>query len=159
MHEAHFLYVITKLLIMKNLLLTGLLLTCIAATLNAQQKHRVKTKDVPPAVQGTFKTEYPDARDAEWILKDGTYKVEFEVRNVDNIAAFDATGKLLSKGIEIKKSELPAAVSSALKARGKAVDDVYKVEKDGNIHYLIELKGNPDGKVMYSAEGQVIEGN
>ena len=144
---------------MKNVLFTMLLLAGFTIALQAQQKVRVKDKDLPSAIQSNFKTEFPDARDAEWIQKDGHYKVEFEVNDVDNIAAFDADGKLISKGIEIKQADIPAAITSAVQAgyAGKAIDEVYKVEKDGKAHYLVELKGDPDTKILYSADGQLIK--
>jgi len=145
---------------MKKLLFT-LLAGFVATTcLNAQQqKEKVKNSDVPAAIQTTFKSTFPDARDAEWILKDGYYKVEFEVNDVDHIAAFDASGKLVSKGMEIKKSELPEAIQTAVKSAhsGRTIDDVYKMEKDGNTHYMVKLNGNPPTKLKYSADGQEIK--
>lgn len=144
---------------MKKTFLAILLTAGLALELSAQEKQVVKDKDLPAAIQTSFRTEFPDARDAEWILKDGHYKVEFEVNDVDNIASFDASGTLISKGIEIRQNELPTAVTSALQSghAGKGIDDVYKMEKDGNIHYLVKFSGNPKTKVVYSADGQEIK--
>ncbi|HRO71398.1 MAG TPA: PepSY-like domain-containing protein [Chitinophagaceae bacterium] len=144
---------------MKKTLLAALLITALSLGLNAQDGQKVKDADLPAAIKTSFQSEFPDARDVEWVLKDGHYKVEFEVKDVDNIAAFDASGKLLKKGIEIKQSELPAAVSSALQSAhaGKDIDDVYKMEKDGTSYYLVKFDGNPKTKVMYSPEGQEIK--
>ncbi len=144
---------------MKKTLLAALLVTALSLGLNAQDAQKVKDADLPAAIKTSFQSEFLDARDVEWVLKDGHYKVEFEVKDVDNIAAFDASGKLLKKGIEIKKSELPAAISSALQSAhsGKDIDDVYKMEKDGTSYYLVKFNGNPKTKVMYSPEGQEIK--
>lgn len=144
---------------MKKAFFATLLMVGLTAGLSAQEKQKVKNTDVPAAIQTSFKTEFPNAKDAEWILKDGHYKVEFEVNDVDNIAAFDASGKLVAKGIEIKRNELPAAVTAALQSAhaGKDIDDVYKMEKDGNTHYLVKFDGNPKTKVVYAADGQEIK--
>lgn len=137
---------------MALLLITGL-------TLSVTAQEKVRDKDVPAAVQTSFKNEYPEASDADWKMKDGHYKAHFKVNGTRQIATFDVSGKMLSKGIEIRENELPDAVTSAVKSAyaGRTIDDVYKVEKDGNINYLVKLNGQPETKILYSADGQVIK--
>jgi thioredoxin-related protein len=144
---------------MKKKLLALLLLTGLTLSVTAQEKEKIDQKDVPMAVLATFKNEYPEAKDMKWKMKEEKYKVEFEVNGTDHIASFDATGKMLSKGIEIKEAELPAAVTTAIQSgyAGRTIDDAYKVEKDSIIHYLVKLNGNPETKILYSADGQVIK--
>lgn len=141
---------------MKKKLFAYLLIAGFALSVSAQEK--IKEKDVPTTVQASFKAGYPEAKDVEWKKKDGTYKAKFKVNDVDNFTSFDAAGKMLSKGMEIKESELPAAVISAVKLAypNRAIDDVYSVEKDGSTNYLVKLKGNPETKNLYSADGQVV---
>ncbi len=144
---------------MKKTFLAALLVTALSLGLSAQDGQKVKDADLPAAIKTSFQSEFPNAGDVEWILKDGHYKVEFEINDVDNIAAFDASGKLIKKGVEIKENELPAAVTSALQSAhaGKGIDDVYKMEKDGTSYYLVKFNGNPKTKVMYSEDGQEIK--
>lgn len=133
-------------------LATGLMLSVIA-------QEKVKDKDVPASVQTTFKTQYPEASDADWKMKDGKYKAHFKVSGTKHMAAFDPSGTLLSTGIEIKESELPAAITAAIKSTyvDRSIDDAYKVDKDGSINYLVTLNGNPETKILYSADGKVME--
>ena len=144
---------------MKKILLAALLMSGLSLCGTAQEKEKIKDKDVPVAVQTTFNAEYPEAKDIEWKLKDGHYKVVFEVNGTNQIASFDSIGKLLSKGIEIKEAELPAAVTSAVRSgyAGRTIDVVYKIEKDGSLNYLVKLNGDPVTKILYSADGQVIK--
>jgi hypothetical protein len=148
-----------KRVFMKKILLALLLITGFTTSISAQEKERIKDKDVPAAVQTSFKNEYPEARDAEWKMKENVYKVHFEVNRTNHMASYDASGKLLSKGIEIQETELPAAVASALKSAyaGRTIDDVYRVEKDGSTNYLVKLDGRPETKILYSADGQIIK--
>ena len=140
--------------------MTAVLVTALVFGASAQNnmQDKLKDKDVPTAVQTSFKTAFPNAKDAEWKMKEGMYKVMFEVDDVDQMAAFDASGKMLSKGTKIQESELPAAVSSAIKGAyaNKNIDEVYRVEKDGGINYLVKLNGM-DKKIMYSADGMVVK--
>jgi hypothetical protein len=142
---------------MKKLLFATLLTT--GLVLGASAQDDIKEKDVPSPVQTSFKSEFPNAKDVEWKLKDGTYKVKFEVGSVDQIASFDASGKRLSKGIKIRISELPAAISSAVKTAyaDRTIDEAYTLEKDGATQYMVKLNGSPETKLVYSADGQLVK--
>lgn len=142
---------------MKKLIFAILLVTGLTQIAAAQEQ--VKESDVPAEVKTGFKNAFPDAKDVEWKMKDGKYKVKFEMNGTDNIAAFDAAGKMLSKGVKIKESELPAAVAAAVKSgyADRTIDDVYKVDKNGTIHYMVKLNGSPETKVAYTADGQVVK--
>lgn len=139
---------------------------CVAAGLaigvNAQQTtdpQPVQDKDVPASIQTSFKGQYPDATMPEWMMKEGKYKVHFKVNDVKQIAAFDETGALLFKGVAVKESELPASISTNTKSvyTGRAIEEVYKLDKNGTVSYLVKLNGKPETKVLYSADGQVIK--
>jgi hypothetical protein len=142
---------------MKKIFFASLLIIGLVLSVSAQEK--VKEKDVPTTVQASFKTGYPEAKDVDWKMKDGNYKAKFKVNGTNHIASFDATGKMLSKGIEIKESELPAAVTHAVRLAyaNRTIDNVYSMEKDGSTNYLVKLKGSPETKVLYSADGQVVK--
>jgi hypothetical protein len=141
---------------MKKILFVGLFTAGLMLSSYAQDN--LKEKDVPPAIQTTFKTEFPNAKDVEWKLKDGKYKVEFEINGLDHFAKYGTDGKIMAKGMKIRTSELPNAVSSAVKSgyADRTIDDVYRVDKDGSAFYLVKLNGNPETKVLYSADGQVV---
>ncbi len=144
---------------MKNKLLALCLAMSIALSVNAQEKMKVKDKDVPATVQSNFKNQYPDASGAEWKIKGDKYKVHFKVNGTKQMAAYDLSGTLISKGVEIKESELPAAISSAAKTTyaDRSIDEIYKVDKDGIVNYLVKLKGDPETRIVYSGDGHEIK--
>jgi hypothetical protein len=141
---------------MKKILFVGLFTA--GLMLGSYAQDNLKEKDVPPAIQTSFKTEFPNAKDVEWKLKDGKYKVEFEINGLDHFAKYGTDGKIMAKGMKIRTSELPNAVATAVKSgyADRTIDDVYRVDKDGSAFYLVKLNGNPETKVMYSADGQVV---
>lgn len=141
---------------MKKILFACLLTAGLMTGTYAQD---VKEKDVPATIQSNFKTGFPNAKDVEWKLKDGKYKVEFEVNGLDHFAKYGADGKLLARGMKIRTSELPNAVTTAIKGSyaARMIDDAYRVDKDGSAFYLIKLKGDPETKVLYTADGQVAK--
>jgi hypothetical protein len=119
----------------------------------------IKEKDVPATLLTTFKTAFPNAKDVEWKLKDGKYKVEFELNGLDHFAKYGTDGKLIARGMKIRTSELPNAVTTAIKDAyaARMIDDAYRVDKDGAAFYLVKLKGDPETKVLYTADGQVAK--
>ncbi len=127
--------------------------------LGSYAQDNLKDKDLPPAILSSFKTEFPNAKDIEWKMKDGKYKVEFEVNGLDHFAKYGTDGKLMAKGMKIRTSELPNAVATSVKNTyaDRTIDDVYRVDKDGSAFYLVKLDGDPETKVLYSADGQVAK--
>lgn len=146
-----------KLLRMKKILFVGLLTT--GFMLGSFAQDNLKEKDVPPAIQTSFKTEFSNARDIEWKLKDGKYKAEFEVNGLKHFAKYGTDGKLMARGMKIRTSELPNAVATSVKNTyaDRTIDNVYRVDKNGAVYYQVKLDGNPDTKVLYSADGQVAK--
>ena len=119
----------------------------------------MKESDVPTAVKTSFKTTFPNAKDVDWKMKEGKYKVAFEISGLDHMASFGADGKMIARGMKIRRSELPSAVSSAVKSAyaNREIDDVYRVDKNGSAYYLVKLDGEPETKIMYSTDGQVVK--
>lgn len=142
---------------MKKIIFAILFVTGLTQVVAAQDK--IQESDVPAVVQTSFKNSYPNAKDIEWKMKDGTYKAKFQVNGTENIAAFDAAGKLLSKGVKINESELPTAVSAAVKSgyANRTIDNVYMVEKKGTTHYMVKFSGTPETKAVYTADGQLVK--
>lgn len=142
---------------MKKIFFLGLLTAGLMAGAYAQND--VKEKDVPAAVSASFKSTFSNAKDVEWKLKDGKYKAKFEVNGLDHFAKYGADGKLLARGMKIRTSEIPNAVSTAVKDTyaARMIDDVYRVDRNGAAFYLVKLKGDPETKVLYTADGQVAK--
>lgn len=154
---------------MKKLLFITAIGILTALNINAQEKDmkdhkthekmKVKDKDVPQSVKSAFESLFPGASDVDWKMKNGNYKADFDMGRTDYIAELTPSGELVSKGMEIKKNELPTLVSDAVKAEfaNHTIDEVYRIEKSANIYYLVELDGNPDRKLMYDEQGKLVK--
>ncbi len=127
--------------------------------IKSQEKTKLKEKDVPQSVRSSFESNFPGARDIDWKMKHGAYKVSFEMNNVDHMAELSSSGEVLSRGTEINNSELPVLVADAVSKEfaNQKIDDVYRVEKNGNTYYLVEIEGNPDRKLLYDAQGKLVK--
>jgi len=144
---------------MKKQLCTIFLAAGLALGVYAQDETTVQDRDLPAGIQTSFKSQFADANGAEWKMKDGKYKVNFKRNGVKNMASFDETGNLLSKGVEIKENELPAAITTAVSTgyADRKIDEIYRVETNGTTSYMVKLKGDPKTKLMYSEDGQIIK--
>ena len=130
-----------------------------AYSLASYAQKDVDISEVPTAVQDAFKTEFADATDVEWEMKDNQYEAEFEKQDdTDYHALFDASGKMISQKQEIEESALPTEVTTAIKNDypDYEVDDAEKLTKDGETYYQVELeKFLRDEKKVYSASGEL----
>ena len=142
---------------MKRNILAFCLVIGLALGTNAQEK--IKEKDLPVTIQKVFKIQYPEAMGSTWKVKDGKYKADFKQGDVKQTACFDESGALLSRAAEIPESDLPQAVSAALKSAytDRAIESVYKVEKAGITSYSVKFSGEPMVKLLYSADGVVVK--
>jgi len=142
---------------MKKKLLIGCLAAGLALSVKAQVT--VPTNSLPSSIQTSFKGQYPDASSMSWRTKEDLYRVNFTRDGVKQMAAYDASGKLISSGTTVKETELPTAIGSSVKSAyaGRSVDEIYKIDKNGTSSYWITLKGSPETKIMYGADGQVIK--
>lgn len=139
-----------KSLIMVTLLMGYSLVSC---------SQDISARDVPSVVSNAFDAAYPDARDIEWEKEGDQFEVEFEVKDVDQVALLDNSGNLVMYKKDIRVSELPAAVTDAIKQNydNKQIDDADLVEKDGTTYYQVELEGGiRDEEIVFSEDGQVV---
>ena len=117
----------------------------------------IRASKVPSEVKNTLSTEFPDADDIDWEKKKGDYEADFEIKDVDHSALFNAKGELLMSKMDIRSSELPAAVAEKISQDyvDYHIDDAEKVDVNGRTLYQVELDGRPrDLDVVYTADGQ-----
>jgi putative PepSY-like beta-lactamase-inhibitor len=152
---------------MKRLLFLSVLGIFMAFQVSAQDNTKVKDKDVPQVVQDkdvpqaiktTFDNQFAGATMVEWKLKHGNYKAMFTKDNKKQSAEFSSAGELISKGEKIEQTELPAAVSDAIKTSyaSSTVGEVYRIDKGGQIQYLVKLEGNDKKKLVFDAQGKEV---
>ncbi len=129
----------------------------------AASAQNLLSDQVPTPVKNAFDKAFTLPMDVEWSLKNTHYKVEFETGLffTDHEVWYDATGKVLRHEEEISASDLPAAVSAAIKSEFPSyrVDDTERITVDGVPSYVVELKikGQPDWKVAYDANGKQLQ--
>ena len=123
----------------------------ISAATNAQ-----KSESTPEAISA-FAKAYPGVTNAKWEKEDGNYEVTFEQKGNKLSVIYNAKGVLQESEIEIKTSELPAAVTAYMKEhyKGFVVKSGAKITKaDGSINYEAAIKGKD---VLFDANGKFIK--
>jgi hypothetical protein len=137
----------------------NLLLIATAITVGCVEAQDIPRSEVPSVVANAFQVAFPQATDVEWELQGDQYKVDFEIGRADHDVWFDKEGKTIKHKEEIAASDLPAAVTTAIRKDFSAyrVEDVEKIEEQGNVSYEMELDGSPtDLKVVFSADGKIL---
>ncbi len=134
---------------MKNIFLA--VFVFIAAVATAQKS------DAPAAAKTAFAKAYPDVTNVKWEKEDGNYEASFEQKGNKLSVIYDAKGVMKESEVEIKASELPAAVTSYMQQhyKGVTVKGGAKITKaDGTINYEAAVKGKD---VVFDANGKFIK--
>ncbi len=126
-----------KLIYFSPLLLLFFLFSC------EVQKAEISAAEVPAAVREAFLAAHPGTK-VEWEAEAGAFEAEFKVDGQEITESYSATGQLLESEVEIKKSELPAAILTTI---SEQFPD-YEIEEAARITYS-------DGRIAYEAEIQV----
>ena len=140
---------------MKKMIIAFLLLTGAVLGTAAQDKKKVDSTEVPAAVLSTFNSTFPNSSNVQWKKKDNHYMAAFTMNNSNHHAKIDQAGKVISRGMEIPLSQLPAPVTAGVQ---RDYPD-YKIEKaatvieNGTTNYKISFEGKEDRKVIYDAAG------
>ena len=113
---------------------------------------------VPSVVLNTVQAKFGNAGKIEWEKKNNLYEAEFKMDSTDYSVYIDPASKLVMHKQNIKKDELPAALSTVIRTEydGYRIDEVEKVVKDGVIFYQVELegKGKKDLELVFTADGK-----
>ena len=117
--------------------------------------------NVPMEVMSTLNLYYAEATHVTFEMKKGNYEADFKMDGKDYSALFSPKGEWLQTEYEIKVSELPKAVSQAIKKTYPEyrIDDVDKIEapKDNN-RYKVELeKGESEIEIFLNEKGEILK--
>lgn len=141
---------------MKNLKIAALLMFA-TATISAQD---LRSDEVPANLKSTFETSFKNVKDVEWEKKGDHFKVEFEINRMDHDIWYDAQGNVVKSEIDIKSSDLPSAVASAVKTKYSdyKIDSVKVHEEGGKKVYEIEIdKGwSNERELRVDASGNIV---
>lgn len=138
---------------MKNIIIIA------AATLlstNVTFAQDLSPADVPSVVMSSFNKSFPKSSSVEWELKGDNYNAEFDLNRRDHEVWISKTGAIVKHKKELKPSEIPATVSTAIKRSydGFRIDDVDRYEVNKQFYYKMELKKlNEERNVVFDQKG------
>jgi hypothetical protein len=137
------------------LLITSMLLMVITSF--AQE---IPEAQVPASVVAAFKKDFPQATDTKWEKKADAHTVKFKVSGVEHKGWLDNNGKLVKHKVDIKESELPAAVTATLKKEygNFKVSGVYKMTEGNATTYEMDLKNDQEKwEAVFAEDGKLVK--
>jgi hypothetical protein len=119
----------------------------------------ISKDEVPSLVLNSLKTKYPFSTDVKWQKHGNFYEAEFDINDTTEVSAqIDENGNIIMEKQDIPYSELNLTVTSVIKTqfRNYKMDDIEKIEKNGNVYYQVELKrkGKKELNLVFSNDGQ-----
>ncbi|GGK57550.1 PepSY-like domain-containing protein [Rufibacter glacialis] len=141
---------------MKTILLS---LSMAAGTLLGCSQH-LTPGQLPSLVQNSVHVKFPQAKIIEWERTGAHFEAEFDIAGIDHTVLVDTTGQILMQKQDITSAQLPQAITVALQKDYQAylIDDLEKVEREGQVYYQVELENqNEDLKKVYAATGALAE--
>jgi len=133
----------------------GILLFTIVA--NAQKESA--PIQVPTEVTASLKKMFPETTGLEWTQKKEKYKAEFKVAKTKHKVWLNKTGTVSKHQYEIKKEELPKAVTETINKEYSTytIHDCERTDNKDITTYKVELKSPADKKkVNFGSDGKVI---
>jgi hypothetical protein len=119
----------------------------------------ISEAQVPSVVLNAFKKEFQKATDIKWEIKGNNYDVDFEIGKADHEVWYNATGKVLKHKQDLKQSDLPASINSALAKDFKdyGASDVKRIQTGNSVTYKVDLKSETEKwEVTFDEAGRVL---
>ena len=130
-----------------------LLILAIFALATIEVNAQKMTADkVPSAVKENFAKQYANVKGAKWDKEGADYEASFKMDGKDMSAVFDGKGMEKEVETDIKFSELPMPVQTALK--GKKVKEAAIIKKGGKTFYEAEVGGKD---LLFEADGKMVK--
>ena len=140
-----------------------LFLICVLLTTKqAAAQQEAKPIHVPSEVKQSLDKKFPDATGIEWTQKKEGYKAEFKVVKTKHEVWLDKTGTISKHQYEIKKTDLPKAVTDAIAKEFSTytTHDCERTDSGEIATYKVELRNSAGKKkVNFRADGKVIPKN
>ena len=117
---------------------------------------KLDASKVPAAVKAAFTKQFPGAT-VKWEKEDGKYEAGFKQNGNTMSALFEANGTMTESEMDMKVTDLPAAVLSYVKDhyKGKSIKEGAKITKaDGTVNYEAEVGGKD---VIFDATGKFLK--
>ncbi len=118
--------------------------------------------NVPKAVSDAFAKKFPGATNVKWDKENANeYEAEFKINGRSGSANFLTDGSWVESELEVGNTELPAAVTSAIKTKHPAgiLIKAFKIETaKGTTTYEAEIKtGNKKKGMIMNADGSMAK--
>ena len=133
---------------MKKILILAVF-ALVTIEVNAQKMTAGK---VPSAVKESFAKQYPNVKTVKWDKEDADYEASFKMDGKDMSVVLDGKGVEKEVETDIKFSELPMPVQTALK--GKKVKEAAIIKKGGKTFYEAEVGGKD---LLFEADGKMVK--
>lgn len=135
-----------------------LLLILLNTNLHAQSG----ASDAPAAARQHLATQHPDAVVKEWERRKRNFKVEFKVKGVEYDSYYTVDGVWVRTEHDIEKKDLPAAITTAMKAGKYGTWKTEDVEQHATPKHAIlyKVKVQSGGEVMevfYLPDGTLVK--
>jgi hypothetical protein len=135
---------------MKKIVYVIALLMFVVTTSHAQKLNATK---VPIAVKTAFSNAHAKISKVSWSKEDANFEAEFTLNGKETSEVYTATGVFVESEVEMKASELPAAVK--LKLKDQKVTEAAKITKaNGSVVYEAEIKGKD---LLFDANGNPVK--
>jgi len=138
---------------MKKVLAVILLSSSLSFAASAQ---KLDASKVPAPVKEAFAKKYPGIV-AKWEKENGKFEAGFKQGGNTMSALFEANGTMTESEVDIKVSELPAAVLAYVKEhyKGATIKEGAKITKaDGTVNYEAEVNKMD---VLFDVNGKFIK--
>lgn len=118
--------------------------------------------DIPTANDAllqAFLKDFPSALEVEWESSGDLFLVEFDLKNVDYTALYNAQGNLLLYRFDIPRSAVPDQVKNVAKKlyNGYRIDDTEKIVTAYDVKYKISLeKGEAESDIIFNEDGSIF---
>ncbi|WP_316831518.1 hypothetical protein [Pedobacter aquatilis] len=124
-------------------------ITSLAVTAQAQ---KLKAANIPAPVKAAFMKLHPNVK-VSWEKEKQNYEAGFSINGKETSEVYTAAGTLVETEVEIKTSELPAAVLTKLK--NMKIAEAAKITRaNGTIIYEAEVKGKD---LLFEANGEALK--
>lgn len=135
---------------MKRIVYVIVLLVFGVSTSHAQKLNAAK---VPAAVKNAFAKLHSTIAKVSWSKEDANYEAEFTLSGKEVSEVYSASGVFVESEVEIKLSELPAAIK--MKLKDQKVTETAKITKaNGSVIYEAEVKGKD---LLFDANGNSVK--
>lgn len=135
---------------MKKIVYVIALLMFVVATSHAQ---KLNTAEVPVAVKSAFSKTHAKISKVSWSKEDANFEAEFTLNGKETSEVYTATGIFVESEVEMKASELPAAVK--MKLKDHKITEAAKITRaNGSVIYEAEIKGKD---LLFDANGNPVK--